>query len=123
MSISLNSKTYSYAGWNQNQQAVYSEKSGGVPASFSYLTTKVNTGTGKSDSTAKWNLSVPIVATSDSDCACAGDSLRTYYVRIEFTAPSGSTAAERADLLARIQDLVQTSEFVASISSLAQPNS
>lgn len=123
MSITLNSKTYDNVGFNANGQFVYSEKSGGVPSSFSYLTAKANTGTGKTDSTVKWNLSLPIAATTDGECACAGEVMRTYYNRIEITIPAGSSATERADLLARIQDLVTSSQFAASITSLAQPNS
>lgn len=122
MSITLNSKTYAFSGFNQNQQSLYSERSGGVPSSFSFLTGRVNTGTGKSDSTVKWNLSVPVVATEDTECSCVGDPLRTYYVRIEITVPSGSSAAERADLLARIQGLVTAPEFEDSVDVLLQPS-
>ena len=56
MSIVLDGLTYDNVGFNQNGQFVYSEKSAGVPSGFAYLTTKVNTGTGKSDSVVKWNL-------------------------------------------------------------------
>lgn len=123
MPITLNSKTYDNVGFNPNGQFVYSEKSGGVPSSFSYLTAKANSGTGRSDSVVKWNLSLPIVATDDSACACDGNVLRTYYVRMEVTIPSGSSAAERADLLARLQELTSATQFTASITSLAQPSS
>lgn len=123
MSITLNSKIYTWTGFNQNAQGVYSERSGGYPSAFSYLTTKVNTGTGKSDSTVKWNLSVPIVATTDSDCSCAGDPLRTSYVRIELQVPAGSSSAERTDLATRVKELVASAEFQASITNLTQPAS
>jgi len=123
MAITLNGKTYAFAGFNNNQQSVFSERSGGVPSSFGFLTDKVNTGTGKADSHVKWNLSIPVVATVDSDCACAGDLLRTYYVRIEVSLPSGSTAAERADLYARLSDLVANQQFEDSITLFLQPSS
>ena len=123
MSIVLDGLTYDNVGFNQNGQFVYSEKSAGVPSGFAYLTTKVNTGTGKSDSVVKWNLSRPIVATVDSDCACAGDVLRTYYVKMEITIPAGSTAAERVDLDDQIQALVATSQWIGSVESLTQPSS
>lgn len=122
MSIELNTKIYTWRGFNQNGQGLYSEQSGGVPSSFSYLTSKVNTGTGKSDSTVKWNLSIPIVVTSDSTCGCTGDVLRTYYVRVEVTEPAGSSAAERTDVATRIKDLVASPEFQASIMNLTQPS-
>ncbi len=123
MPITLDSLVYDNVGFNQNGQFVYSEKSAGVPSGFSYLTTKVNTGTGKADSVVKWNLSKPIVATEDSDCACAGDVLRTYYVKIEVTIPPGSTAAERLDLNDMIQSLTAASQWNASVESLVQPSS
>jgi hypothetical protein len=123
MPITLDSLVYDNVGFNQNGQFVYSEKSGGVPSSFAYLTTKVNSGTGKSDSVVKWNLSRPIVATVDSECACAGDVLRTYYVRIEVTLPYGATPAERIDINDQIQSLVNTTQWNASIESLIQPSS
>lgn len=123
MSITLNTKVYNPVGFNQNGQFVYSETSGGTPSSFSYLTAKVVTGTGKADSTVKWNLSLPTVATTDSDCSCAGTVLRTDYVRIEFTEPAGITAAERTDLWTRVKDLVSVAEFQAAVKDLTQPSS
>lgn len=123
MPITLDSLVYDNVGFNQNGQFVYSEKSAGVPSGFAYLTTKVNTGTGKSDSVVKWNLSRPIVATEDSECACAGDVLRTYYVKLEITIPAGSTAAERVDIDDQIQSLVATSQWIASVETLVQPSS
>jgi hypothetical protein len=123
MSITLNSKTYNGIGFNSNGQSVFNETSAGVPSGFSYLTDKVNAGTGKTDSTVKWNLSIPVIATVDSECACAGGVLRTYYVQVGVTIPAGSTAAERADLLKRIQDLVLTTQFAGSINNLVQATS
>lgn len=122
MSITLNSKVYDNVGFNQNGQFVYSEKSAGVPSGFSYLTAKVSTGTGKSDSSVKWNLSIPIVATADSECTCAGDVLRNYYVKIDITEPAGSTAAERLDVRARIASLIAAAQFVDSVEDLTQPS-
>lgn len=60
MSIVLNGKTYNSIGFNANQQSVFKETSAGIASGFSYLTSKVGTGTGKSDSTVKWNLSMPM---------------------------------------------------------------
>lgn len=122
MSISLNTKVYNVVGFNQNGQFVYSETSSGVPSSFSYLTAKASAGTGKSGSTVKWNLSIPVAALTDSDCACAGDVLRAYYTKFDVTIPPGSSAAERADLYLRIKDLVASPQFKASIEGIAQPS-
>lgn len=121
MAIVLNSKTYNAVGFNANGQSVFKETSSGVPAGFSYLTSKVGVGSGKGDTSVKWNLSLPIVATTDSACACSGGLLRTDYVRIESTFGSGTPLAERTDVLARLRDLVLTPEFENSFLGLTQP--
>lgn len=122
MSITLNAKVYNFAGFNSNSQSVYKYTGGGLPSSFSYLTDKVNTGTGKADSTVRWNLSVPHVATEASACACEGSVLGTDYVRIEVSVSPITTAAERTDLWTRVRDLVASTEFKASVESLTQPS-
>ena len=116
----LNSFNYQPIGWNQTGQYVYSYRGGGIPTSFSYLTTKVSVGTGKSDSHVRWNLSVPVVATAASACSCEGDVLRTMYGRIELSGLSGTSIAEREDLYARILDLVKSNEFRLSVTQLVQ---
>lgn len=121
--MELNGKTYAPIGFNQNGQMVYAEKSAGVPGGFSYLTSKVNTGTGKQDSTVKWNLSIPIVAMTDTDCACAGEVLRTIYASISFTTAPGSTTAERTAAEDVVNDLIATTQFKQSVIALTQPSS
>lgn len=120
MSIVLNSKTYNPIGYDQNAVSVFIEQSSGVPAGFSRLTDKVNAGNSKSDGSVKWKMTIPVIATEDSSCACSGEALRTYYVSIDVSVPSGSLKAERDDVLARITDLVATTQFASSISSLVQ---
>jgi len=122
MPITLNTKVYDNVGFNSNGQFVYSEKSGGTPTSFGYLTAKVNAGTGKADSTSKWNLSLPIVATVDGPNHSAGDVIRTYYVQIHVTEPPGSTSAERTDIRLRIKSLVDTAQFIGSVVDVSQPS-
>lgn len=122
MSITLNSKVYSYDGMTNQAISQYSDRSGGVPSSFSPLTSKVEDGSASSNTKVRWKLKVPVVATVDSDCSCAGSLLREYITDIVVTVPPGSTATERTDLEARISDLVASAEFSASIISLIQPN-
>lgn len=125
MSIVLNSKTYNFAGFDQNGVSVYKETSSGVPGGFSYLTCRVSTpATDKADAKVMWRLTMPILAAADSSCSCEGSVLRTYrFDDGKVTIPSGSLAAERADFLARIQALVDTTQYAASINSLVQPTS
>lgn len=118
VNIVLNSKTYTDVGFDPNGAKQYLEQSGGVPSSFSKLTDKVNNNTSPTNSSVKWKLAIPIVATSDSSCSCVGDVLRTYYCVIDITIPPGSLAAERTDLLARLVALVGTTQFASSIQTL-----
>lgn len=120
--MDLNSKSYAFAGFNQQGQSVFRESSGGIPTAFSYLTNKVTTKGAKANSEDRWNLSVPHAADSASACACPGDVLGTDYVSINISLSPGTTATQRADILKRIQDLVLTSQFVNSVNGLTQPS-
>lgn len=122
MAITLDSKVYNWAQFDPSGTSRYMETSGGYPSSFSPLTVKVTTGTGKTQK-VKWRLAVPTVATVDSDCSCAGAVLSTDYVSIEFDVSSTGTLASRVDLLDRIQDLVLNAQFIASVENLVQPAS
>lgn len=122
MAITLNAKAYNWAGFNANSQSVYKYTGGGLPSSFSYLTSKVNTGVGAKESVARWNLSIPHVATEASACACPGAVLGTDYVQFQVQISPVTTAAERTDLWTRIRDLVASPEFKASIEGLTQPS-
>lgn len=122
MSIVLNSKTYNFAGFNPQSISMYVERSAGVPSGFSPLSARVEEGSGTSNTKVRWKLKIPVIASVDSECTCAGEVLREYITDIVVTVPPGSTSAERTDLLARITDLVGKAEFTASITSLVQPN-
>lgn len=123
MSIVLNSKTYNFRGFlAPNSISNYTETSAGVPAGFSPLTAKVEDGGAKSNTKVRWKLKLPVVQTADSDYYAAGTLLRDHIVDLVVTFAPGVLAAERTDVLDRIQDLVLTSEFTASISSLVQPS-
>lgn len=122
MSISLNSKTYNFSGFNQQSISQYIERSAGVPSGFSPLTVKVEDGGAGANTKVRWKLKIPVIAVADSECACIGALMREYIVDMVVTVPAGSLAAERTDLLTRIQDLVATPEYTGSITSLLQPS-
>lgn len=124
MSISLNGKTYNFIGFDRNGVSQYQETSAGVPSGFSYLTCKVTPGVGNADSVVRWRLTMPVVATDDSDCSCAGSILRTYrYDEGKVSIPATGTAAERTDFAARITELAATTQYVSSVTGLVQPSS
>jgi hypothetical protein len=121
MSITLNSKVYNWAQFDQNGTSRYVESSAGVPNGFSPLTNKVSNseGTGKSQQ-VKWRLAVPVIATDDSACGCTGEVLETDYVEVVYTLSKTSTLAIRQDLRLRLASLIANGQYIASVDNLAQ---
>lgn len=119
MSIVINSKTYNFDGFDRNGVAVYTERSGSVPTSFSVLTFGIETGKDTTRITVR--LSVPVVAAEDSDCSCAGAVQRTSRMTWTFEEPNTGTTAERTDWQARIEELTATAQFSALLISLVKP--
>jgi hypothetical protein len=68
-------------------------------------------------------LSVPIVQTEDTACACAGTLLRTCQGTVEFLLPLTSTTAERTDFYNRLKDLIDDAQLVAAVVDLYLPTS
>lgn len=122
MAITLNTKVYAFAGFNNNQQSVYRNTDAAFPSGFSYLTAKVNVGTGTKDSNSKWNLSLPHIATSSSACSCEGSVLGTDYIQVDSKFSAATSAADRLDAWTRLRDLVASAEFKATITGLTQPS-
>lgn len=119
MSIVINSKTYNFDGYDKNGVAVYTERSGGVPTSFSVLTFGMESGKDVTKITVR--LSVPIVALDDSDCSCVGSVLRTSRFTWTLEEPNTGTTAERTDWQARIEELAATAQFSALLINLVKP--
>lgn len=122
--ITLNGKAYSWAGWNNQSAGSWRYTASGTPTDFSYLTSKVDMGSGgKSASSVKWNLAIPHVAEEATACSCPGGLLGTDRIRIHAEFYPGSTTTERTDILARIRSLVLTDDFANSITGFTQPSS
>lgn len=119
MAITLNSKVYNWAQFDSNGTGRWIHSPDGVPNANSMLTAKV-TSNGKAQKVT-WKLTVPTVAIDDSACGCEGAVLRTAYLTITADFANTSNATERADDLQRLQDLTENAQFIASISSLLQP--
>lgn len=67
-------------------------------------------------SRTRWLYTVPVLATVDSPCSCAGQPVgKPAKVDVVIDFPAGATAAQRASIRKRIQDLVLTAAFVASV--------
>jgi hypothetical protein len=117
MSIVINSKTYTFDGFDRNGVAVFTERSGGVPTSFSVLTFGIETGKETTKLTAR--LSVPVVATVDPG---AGSVIRVSRFTWTLEEPNTGTTAERTDWAARITALAANAQFVAYLTNLVKPS-
>lgn len=116
--LTLNTVSYSPAG-TSNGISSWVSRVGGVLNSFSNVTQRFITGSGARKMTkVTHRIEVPVVATADSTCSCAGALLRTSSCQIEFWLDPESTLAERTDLYLRVKDLVAATMFVASVENL-----
>lgn len=95
----------------------------GTPGAFSPLTESLTppSPTGKVFN-ATFKVSVPIVATADTACSCAGTVLRFGEAIVTFLLPNTSTTAERTDLYLRLKDLVASSIMTDAVENLTTPN-
>lgn len=116
--IVLNSLNYVGNGI-LNGASMFWERSKGLVSAFSQLSSRVNFTNDKVN--VAWKLTVPVTVTSDSSCGCVGDVVRTATVDITARFGRTATAAERADVLKRVQDLVAGTQFAYSINSLDVP--
>lgn len=116
--ITLNTVVYNPAGSNKGIVR-WADRSGGVLNSFSYLTQGfvVNSGARKLTK-ATFRLEVPVVATASSTCSCEGELLRSSSAQIDFWIAPDASAAERADLLARVTDLISSTAVSDAVSDL-----
>jgi len=115
--VTLNSVVYAPAGTNDGT-SLWVNRSGGFGNSFSNLTEKFTQPTTGKVVKAIFSLAIPVVQAADSAFAAAGTLLRTSTVQVSVWVPADSTAAERADLLARIQGLVAATPFTDAVNSL-----
>jgi hypothetical protein len=115
--VTLNSVVYAPAG-TTNGVSSWVNRSGGSGASFSTITEKVTNPSGGQVVRELFTLDIPVVATEDTACVCAGGLLRTSTVQISIWIPQNSTSAERLDLWTRIRDLVASAPFVAGVENL-----
>lgn len=121
--LTLNTKTYTGAGL-LNGVVSWIERSLGIASGFSAVRSSLRIDPESQKDGGKirikWDLELPVVATEDSSCSCAGEVLRKADVNITIRIDKGYTTAERTDFMERLEDLVQTTQFRASVISLEQ---
>lgn len=121
MSLTLNTKIYSFTGFIQGAIARYLNAGSGTASGFKTVTAKVEDPNREGMIKVRWKLKLPTVV-SEAECACPGGVVRENFADIVVTISSSAPAAERTDLALSLQDLVATPEFQASITSLQTPS-
>lgn len=117
-SVTLNSIVYDPAGADKGILK-WVNRVGGILNSFSNLTQGFITNSGVRKMTkVTYRVEVPIVAATDTTCGCAGSLLRTSSAQIDFWVDPNATAAERADLVARVKDLAASALVSSGVGSL-----
>lgn len=115
--LTLNTKVYVGSGLI-NGIANWRNLAAGVAAGIARVTASIRF---DSKTRLQWKLAVPVVATTESACACPGEPLRIADAVINIRMDPGATSAERTDFALQLKDLVASTDFQSSIISLAQP--
>lgn len=102
-----------------NGVSYFWERAGGVVNAFSKLHARIDLSTTKT--TVAWKLSIPVTIAADSACGCAGEVARTAIIDVVVRLDRGATAAERLSVYNRTKDLVASTQFAKSITSLEMP--
>lgn len=122
MAITLNTKAYTFRGFNAQAISQYLNTAAGVAKGFLSLTSKVDGGPASETMKVRWKLKLPTLAAEASACACPGDAIRENYADIVVSISAKSTAAERDDMAKQLKDLTATPEFQASVKDLLAPS-
>lgn len=122
MPITLNTKAYTFRGFNAQAISQYLNTAAGVAKGFLSLTAKVDGGPASKDLKVRWKLKLPTVATAADNCACPGDAVREIFADIVISVPATATTAERDDMAKQLKDLTATPEFQASVKDLIAPS-
>lgn len=117
-SVTLNSVVYDPAGAS-NGILKWVNRTGGILNSFSALTQSYTDQSGARKLTkASFRVEIPVVAATDSECACAGTVLRTSSFQIEYWIDPNATTAERLDLWTRAKDLAAAAVTGSAVKDL-----
>lgn len=117
----LNTKTYAKSGTESGtNRSLWIYRGTGVASEFSTVSETIKNPVTGTQIKIDFKLDLPIVATEDTSCACAGDVLRTNTATISVWVAKSSTTAERTDLYLRLKDLVADTQFIGAVENLNQ---
>lgn len=122
MSLTLNSKVFTFSGYIGGRIAQFLNRDSGLAAGFLSATAAVDAPQTKGlPFKVRWKVKLPTIEEA-STCACPSGVVNESFVDIVATLPAGASLAERTALAVSIKDLASTPEFQASIVSLITPS-
>lgn len=121
MSLTLNTKIFSFTGYIQGAIARYLNAGSGTANGFKTATAKVEEPNREGLIKVRWKLKLPVVV-SEASCECPGGNVRDNFADIVVSISSSALAAERTDIGLSLKDLVASPEFQASITNLQTPS-
>lgn len=113
--IVLDGKTYTGNGIT-NGVNLWQNRSAGTVAGFADLTTQINYTKTKVNVLSK--IRVPVLADSDTACACEGTVLRTNYVDLNFRFDVSANQSDRDAMWQAVKDWVDSGQFAALVKTL-----
>lgn len=121
--LTLNSVVYAYQGVSNGNILSWTSAGTGIPSGFSKASMQLRPGFKAGQ---PWRLSshlyLPVIATEDSECACAGTLLGSIVERKEVEVWSMSGTALRTDFSLRAKDLANDAQWRGMISNLVLPS-
>lgn len=117
--MTLNTKVYAANG-SSNGTSFWVNRDDGIAAGFSSVEQTVKEPSTGTQVKIDHKLTVPILASADTTCGCAGSLLRTSTVMISVWVNKDSTTAERTDVYLRLKDLVADPQFIAAVENYSR---
>lgn len=112
VNLTLNTKVYTPTSYTGGIAQWVHRPTDGIATSYSTVTQSVKSTNGVQGAVhTQHKLTIPVIATTDSDCACAGTILRTAWVDIHSSSAPTSTLVERTELYDQLCDLILTDAF------------
>lgn len=103
--VTLNAKSYAPSGTIAPGILSWVDRSAGIHTGFSVLTQKASLANAKRPTSKfEYRVTVPVIETSTTASVPAGDVLRVGGGTFSFWFADSATAAERADVIARVTD-------------------
>lgn len=117
-SLTLNTKVYTPRGTQNGVSTWALAGDTTFGGATSVLTESVRGPLSSGATRSRFLLTVPKVASVDSPCACIGSDIGKGTANVVVDIPSSFTAAERLDLVLRIQAFVASPVFTAAVQNL-----